>query len=95
MAKASASQKDDTLAIIWYMRAAEHGCAQAQAILGSRYASGRGVERDYTQAMQWFQKAAAQDLPAAISKSDISTTRGGVFQKIPLLQLNGFAKLQI
>lgn len=39
---------------------AEAGNAQAQARLGKAYYQGRGVQQDYAQAVQWFEKAAAQ-----------------------------------
>src|SRR3954452_13077717 len=39
---------------------AEKGEADAQNTLGLAYKGGRGVPQDYTQAAQWFQKAADQ-----------------------------------
>ena len=52
--------QDDRQAVTWYRKAAEQGDAQAQTLLGSRYAYGRGVPQDDRQAAAWFQKAAEQ-----------------------------------
>lgn len=46
---------------------ADQGHAQAQLRLGMLYASGKGVQLNYTQAAHWFQKAAEQNLPEAQS----------------------------
>lgn len=43
-----------------YRAAAAKGDATAQFNLGCAYANGRGVEKDYAQALSWYQKAAAQ-----------------------------------
>ena len=42
---------------------AESGSAKAQSYVGSMYESGRGVERDYTEAIRWFAMAAGQSDP--------------------------------
>ena len=39
---------------------AERGDADAQSELGVRYAAGRGVERDYGEAVTWYRRAAEQ-----------------------------------
>ncbi|MCY4121795.1 MAG: caspase family protein [Acidobacteria bacterium] len=39
---------------------AERGDADAQAELGVRYGAGRGVERDYGEAVSWYRRAAEQ-----------------------------------
>jgi TPR repeat protein len=39
---------------------AENGNARAQSYVGSMYDSGRGVERNYAEAMRWFSMAAEQ-----------------------------------
>ena len=39
---------------------AERGAADAQAELGVRYAAGRGVERDYGEAVSWYRRAVEQ-----------------------------------
>ncbi len=45
----------------WYSHPQEEfvGRGQAMASLGALYANGRGVKRDYQQARQWFERAAA------------------------------------
>ena len=39
---------------------ADHGLADAQAILGQMYQNGQGLPRDYTQAALWYDRAARQ-----------------------------------
>ncbi len=46
-----------------YTRAAEEGTEQlyiveAMGNIGYMYANGKGVEQDYTKAMEWYEKAA-------------------------------------
>ena len=45
--------------------AAEKGHALAQVNLAMRYANGYGVEKNQTQAVNWWEKAAAQECPEA------------------------------
>ncbi|MDE2772197.1 MAG: tetratricopeptide repeat protein [Gemmatimonadota bacterium] len=45
--------------------AAEQGHAEAQSILGGRYASGRGVPQDDTEAVRWYRRAAEQGIVGA------------------------------
>lgn len=52
--------EDRDKALYWIRKAAEGGCTQAQAFLGSLYARGKHVPRDYEEAMRWFLKAAEQ-----------------------------------
>ena len=40
--------------------AAQQGHAKAQVNLGALYQDGQGVERDFTEAVQWYRRAAAQ-----------------------------------
>ena len=44
----------------WFRKAAEQGIAEAQFILGMRYAAGRGVRQDYAEAIKWYRKSAEQ-----------------------------------
>lgn len=44
----------------WYRRAAEQGDARSQANLASKYLRGRGVLKDYQEALVWFRKSALQ-----------------------------------
>ena len=50
-----------------YKVGAEAGRALCQSQLGMMYSKGRGVAVDYQQARAWFEKAAAQDQPDAVS----------------------------
>ena len=51
----------------WYRNAAAQGNASAQKNIGFLYEQGKGVEKDYEEAMKWYQKAAAQGDDAAQS----------------------------
>lgn len=42
----------------WFRKAAVQGHSPAQAMLGAMYYDGLGVQRDYNQALAWYQKAA-------------------------------------
>lgn len=44
---------------------AEHGMASAQCDLGQCYFKGQGVARNYSEAVKWYRKAAAQGMPEA------------------------------
>lgn len=52
--------KDQTEAIKWYHRAADHGHAKAQTNLGVMYGTGDGVPADTSQALKWTRLAAEQ-----------------------------------
>ena len=58
--------------------AAERGNVAAQRILGSMYATGEGVPKDFVEAARWYRKAAEQGDPAAqgILGSMYATGRG-------------------
>lgn len=49
----------------WYKKAADKGCLEAQAQLGSCYYYGQGLPEDYPRAVAWYVKAANQGLPEA------------------------------
>ena len=51
--------------VTWYRKAAEEGLANAQNNLAWMYVNGRGVERNYGQAIEWIRKAAEQGLARA------------------------------
>jgi TPR repeat protein len=55
---------------------AEKGQARAQVDLGLLYARGIGVEKDYATALQWLQRAAAQDTPRALFYMGVMYERG-------------------
>ncbi len=48
-----------------YKAKAEKGDANAQSNLGGCYYHGRGVEKDYAEAVKWFRKAAEQNFAEA------------------------------
>lgn len=52
------------------------GDPEAQFGLGLRYASGRGEEADFAQAIQWYLKAAAQHHPLAQFNLGVMYTKG-------------------
>ncbi|KAF9129958.1 hypothetical protein BGW39_003614 [Mortierella sp. 14UC] len=52
--------QDYQKAIIWYLKAANQGDANAQDILGFLYDRVRGVPRDFAEAIKWYRKAAEQ-----------------------------------
>ena len=45
----------------WFRKSAEQGHAGAQSNLGVLYDYGRGVTRDYKEAVEWFRKSAEQE----------------------------------
>jgi TPR repeat protein len=54
-------RRDLPTAAEWIRKAAVHGLAGAQSMLGNLYADGEGVGRDMEQAVVWWRKAASQD----------------------------------
>ena len=54
---------DYAAAIKSFQLAAAEGDVRAQFNIGSMYENGRGVPRDYTEALKWYHLAAAQDDP--------------------------------
>ncbi|GGA67457.1 hypothetical protein GCM10011521_01960 [Arenimonas soli] len=46
--------EDDALAVTWLERAAQAGDTDAQALLGDRYANGRGLPTDMAKAEHWW-----------------------------------------
>ncbi len=77
--------RDDTRAMLWFLRAAEQGQVTAQATLGAYYWAGRGVPQDLTKAYFWSALAFAQGdensrsrlegLASQMTKSQIGTAR--------------------
>jgi len=57
--------RDLSEAVKWWLKAAEHGNADAQFYLGECYLRGAGVSKDDSEAAEWLHKAAAQGHPAA------------------------------
>jgi len=65
--------------------AAEAGLPVAQLNLATAYADGRGVERNLTQAVEWYRKAADQNLPLALLKlSRLLRVGGDGLEKDPV-----------
>ena len=54
------TQPDINTALTWYEKAAEHGNANAEEVLGVKYYEGRWVPVDYAKAIFWLEKSAAQ-----------------------------------
>ena len=54
------AQKDYSLAMTWFRKAAGQGNAVAQNNIGWLYENGFGIQRDYAEAVTWYRKAADQ-----------------------------------
>ena len=77
--------RDDTRAMLWFLRAAEQGHVTAQATLGAYYWAGRGVPQDLSRAYFWSALAFAQGdensrsrlegLASQMTKSQIAAAR--------------------
>ena len=52
--------EDEAEAANWVRKAADHGYANAQMMLGTMYGTGHGVPQDHAAAMKWYRKAADQ-----------------------------------
>jgi TonB family protein len=59
------AKQDYANAMIWYLKSADQGNAQAQENVAWFYEHGRGVKQDYAEAMAWYRKAASQGSPKA------------------------------
>ena len=44
----------------YFIRAANQGCTDAQAVLGAMYYEGQGVVKNYREAIKWFKRSAQQ-----------------------------------
>ena len=51
---------DKSIAMMWYLKAAEHGIVSAQYRLGLAYDKGEGVGKDKAEAVRWYRLAAEQ-----------------------------------
>jgi len=54
-------EKNTELSIQWCQQAADNGNVAAQYDLGEKYCKGTGVKQDYTMALKWYLKVAAQE----------------------------------
>lgn len=71
--------QDDTLAAIWYRKAAEQGLAVAQCNLGVCYVFGKGMPMSAHLAADWFHKAAMQgEVTAQYNLGSLYTAGRGV-----------------
>ena len=71
----------DPQAVALFTRAAGLGHARAQVALAGRYLSGDGVQRDLTQAIRWYGRAAEQGDAEAFYKLGAIYHRGGATVK--------------
>ena len=62
------SARDYTSAFKWYLHSAKHGYRKAQHRLGTMYARGAGVARNYIEAYAWCKVSAAQHSQRALIK---------------------------
>ena len=53
-------QKDPVQAAKWFLKAAEKGHKDGQALIALRYSQGDGIQKDMGEAYKWFLKAAEQ-----------------------------------
>ncbi|MET0089525.1 MAG: ankyrin repeat domain-containing protein [Candidatus Thiodiazotropha sp.] len=65
-AQAAIRMRDFDTAATIYQTLAESGDAEGQFALGGLYRAGRGVDKDYVQALHWYQAAAKQDHTEAL-----------------------------
>ena len=57
--------RDAVKAVKWFERASELGDVKVQKNLGIIFQKGRGVEKDYSKAAEWFLETAKQGLKTA------------------------------
>jgi TPR repeat protein len=67
---------DQTRALEWTRRAAEHGHERAQADLGLRYMLGQEVPQSYFEAFKWYSRAAQQGLVGVFATLGAMYERG-------------------
>jgi hypothetical protein len=60
--------RDYSLAFKWYLQSAKHGYRKAQHRLGTMYARGTGVTRNYIKAYAWCKVSASQHSRRAMLK---------------------------
>ena len=60
--------RDYSSAFKWYMHSAKHGYRRAQHRLGTMYARGTGVSRNYIKAYAWCKVSASQHSRRALLK---------------------------
>lgn len=85
-------RKDFTAALAILRPLANQGSARAQQMLGGMYASGAGVARDQSQAMQWYRKAAEQGSAGAQLVLGLAYERGDGVPKDPAQAVLWYSK---
>ena len=68
-------QSKSKQAVKWYRKSAEQGDTWAQNNLGSMYAKGKGVAKDYKQAYMWYNIASTNGKENASKNRDILEKR--------------------
>lgn len=61
------SSRDRKLAAKWYLESAKQGYRKSQRRLGTMYALGYGIPKNYIKAYAWLRVSAAQKSPRALS----------------------------
>jgi TPR repeat protein len=61
------SPRDRKLAAKWYLASAKRGYRKSQRRLGTMYALGYGMPKNYIKAYAWWKISAAQQSPKALS----------------------------
>ncbi len=61
------SSRDRKLAARWYLESAKQGYGKSQHRLGTMYALGYGIPKDYIKAYAWLRISAAQQSTKALS----------------------------
>lgn len=59
------NEQNNAKALSWFLRSAELGYAPAQYIVGKHFEAGVATKQDVAMAIEWYRKAAQQDLDAA------------------------------
>ena len=78
------TERDLTMAVIYYHKAAIQGHAEAQYNLGVCYYYGKGTGKDMSKAVEWFRKAAAQGNAKAQNMLGVCYAMGeGVEKNMP------------
>lgn len=70
--------EENETAAAYYRRSAEAGNAGGAYALGTMYASGDGVERDFEKARSWYQQAADMGHAPALETLGIAHVEGGL-----------------
>ena len=71
------------IAVRWFTEAAEQGDLESQNYLGTLYASGQGVEKDYEAALLWLRQAADKGYAKAQANLAVMYSEGHGVEKDP------------